>query len=70
MAALAIKAKSWRFCMSSKPESYFDKRIVARNIKHNKISKKEYEQFLKGLKDASVKSVPMFSDEAEKKDTK
>jgi hypothetical protein len=48
------------------PESTFDKRIVARNIRRNKITRKDYEQYLKSLKDAKDKSATMFSDEGQK----
>lgn len=46
--------------MSRKPESYFDKRTVARNLGHKKISRKEYEQYLEKLEDAADKAVPVF----------
>ena len=49
--------------MSGKPEALFDKRIVTRNINRGRVARKEYEQFLKGLKDATEKAVPMFADE-------
>ena len=35
--------------MASNPEELFDKRIVARNIKHQRITRKEHEQYLKDL---------------------
>ena len=50
------------------PESTFDKRIVARNIRRNKITRKDYEQYLKSLKDAKDKSATMFSGEGNKTD--
>ena len=46
--------------MSGKPEYLFDTRIVARNIKRERITRKEYEQHLKGLEDVADKAVPMF----------
>lgn len=49
--------------MSSKVDVSYDKRIVARSIKKGRITRKEYEQYLKGLKDATEKAVPMFWDE-------
>jgi hypothetical protein len=49
--------------MSSKQESIFDKRVVKRNIKRNLLTSKEYEQYLKSLKDAKEKAISMFSEE-------
>jgi hypothetical protein len=49
--------------MSSKQDVCFDKRIVARSIQKGRITRKEYEQYLKSLKDATDKAVPMFWDE-------
>lgn len=49
--------------MSSKQEAIFDKRVVRRNIKRNLLSGKEYEQYLKSLRDAKDKAVPMLSEE-------
>jgi hypothetical protein len=46
--------------MSRKPESVFDKRIVARNLHHKRLSRKEYEQYLASLEDAAEKAVPIF----------
>jgi hypothetical protein len=46
--------------MSSRTEKLFDKRIVTRNIRKNKLSRKEYEQYLKGLEDSTAKAVPLF----------
>lgn len=47
--------------MSSQPEPLFDKRTLARNLKRNKITRKELEQYLASLEDAAQKAVPMFS---------
>lgn len=52
--------------MSQKPESLFDKRIVDRNIKREKLTRKEHKQYLKGLPDAAAKAVPMFHEEPTK----
>ncbi|MFH2009240.1 MAG: hypothetical protein ABI333_21805 [bacterium] len=49
--------------MTGKPDSLFDKRIISRNIHRGRVTRKEYEQFLKGLADTTNKAVPMFSDE-------
>lgn len=49
--------------MSSKQDTIFDKRVVRRNIKRNLLTGKEYEQYLKSLKDAKEKAVPMLSEE-------
>jgi hypothetical protein len=49
--------------MSSKQDVCFDKRIVSRSIKKGLITRKEYEQYLKSLKDATEKAVPMFWDD-------
>jgi len=43
-----------------KQETMFDKRIVARNLKRNKINRKDYEAYLKGLKDVKDKAVQVF----------
>jgi hypothetical protein len=47
--------------MSSKPDLVFDKRTIARNLKRNKLTRKELEQYLASLEDAASKAVPMFS---------
>ena len=47
--------------MSGKPESLFDKRIVQRNVRKNRVSRKEVDQFLKSLPDVAAKAVPVFS---------
>ena len=47
--------------MSSKPDVLYDKRTMARNLKRNKLSRKELEQYLASLEDASTKAVPMFT---------
>lgn len=52
--------------MSGKPEYLFDTRIVSRNIKRERITRKEYEQHLKGLEDVTHKAVPMFFEDAER----
>lgn len=49
--------------MSSKQDQVFDKRVLGRNIKHNRISRKEYEQYLKALPDVTAKAVPIFFDD-------
>ena len=46
--------------MSRKPESYFDKRTVNRNVHNKRITRQEYEQYLATLEDAADKSVPVF----------
>jgi len=46
--------------MSSKPDLVFDKRTIARNLKRNKLTRKELEQYLASLEDAASKAVPMF----------
>jgi hypothetical protein len=46
--------------MSSK-ETLFDRRIIARQIKHGRTSRKEFEQYLESLPDVSAKAVPMLS---------
>lgn len=43
----------------------FDRRIVNRNIKRGKITRKDYDQFLTGLEDVNDKAVPMYADEEE-----
>ena len=47
--------------MSSKPDLVFDKRTIARNLKRNKLTRKELEQYLASLEDAASKAVPMFA---------
>ena len=49
--------------MSGKPESFFDKRIVGRNLARNRVTRKEYDQYLKDLDDAKEKAVPIFFEE-------
>jgi hypothetical protein len=49
--------------MSSKLEAIFDKRVVRRNIKRNLLTGKEYEQYLKSLKDVKDKAITMMSEE-------
>jgi len=49
--------------MTGKPEYLFDRRIVSRNIKRERITRKEYEQYLKSLDDVTAKAVPMFHDD-------
>ncbi len=49
----------------SKSETLYDRRIIARSLKAGRISKKEYEQYLAGLQDASVKSAPLLGAAAE-----
>jgi hypothetical protein len=51
-----------------KPESIFDKRIVERNLKRNKITQKDYEQYLKSLPDAKGKSIKVLKEEKEEKE--
>lgn len=46
--------------MSSK-ETLFDRRIIARQIKYGRTSRKELEQYLDSLPDVSSKAVPMLS---------
>lgn len=46
--------------MSSK-EILFDRRVVARQIKSGRTTRKELEQYLESLPDVSGKAVPMFS---------
>ena len=46
-----------------KSDSMFDKRIVERNIRRNIISCKDYDLYLKALKDAKRKSVSLLSHE-------
>jgi hypothetical protein len=48
--------------MSNKPEALFDKRIIHRSLRKGKVTKKEYDQLLNGLEDASKKAVPLFDD--------
>ena len=52
--------------MSVKPEPAIDKRIAARSLKHERISRKDYEQYLKSLMDVSSKAVPIFSGQTER----
>ena len=42
-------------------ETLFDRRIVARNIALGRVSRKEFDQYLSSLVDATERSVPMFS---------
>ncbi len=51
--------------MATKPDSYFDVRTVERNIARGKLTKKEYEAYLKNLPDVEDKGVPMLWDEEE-----
>lgn len=52
--------------MSRKPDSYFDKRTVARNIKRKRITREEYDEHLENLEDATDKSMQvLFDQEAE-----
>ncbi len=43
----------------------FDRRIVDRNIKRGRITRKDYDQFLNGLEDVKDKAVPMSGEEDE-----
>ncbi len=43
-------------------DALFDRRILARNLKAGKITRKELEQYLTGLPDASARAMPMFGD--------
>jgi hypothetical protein len=54
--------------MSRKPESLFDKRIIARNLHHKRLSRKEYEQYLAGLEDVARKAVPIFFEAEERRE--
>jgi hypothetical protein len=45
-----------------KIDSAFDRRVVQRNLKHGRLTRKEYDQYLAGLPDAAGKAVPMFSE--------
>jgi hypothetical protein len=54
--------------MSTKPESAFDKRIIARNIKRGKVTRKEYDQVLESLPDVSNKSIAIFTSPDELED--
>lgn len=49
--------------MSSKQETIFDKRVVKRNIKRKILAENDYEHYIKNLKDATHKAVPIFSEE-------
>ncbi len=49
--------------MATFSEHLFDKRIVQRHIKHQKISAEDYQKFLSDLPDVSDKSVPIFYEE-------
>jgi hypothetical protein len=46
-----------------KSERLYDKRIVARNIKRQRVSKKEVEDFVKSLEDVTSKAEPIFDEE-------
>jgi hypothetical protein len=48
---------------SSKPAAVFDKRVIQRNLKRAKVSRKEYEQYLASLDDVANKAVSMFKEE-------
>jgi hypothetical protein len=48
--------------MTGKPDGLFDRRVVQRNLKHGRLSRKEFDQYLASLPDASAKAVPMFFD--------
>ncbi len=49
--------------MATKPELYFDIRTVERNIDRGKLTKKEYQAYIKNLPDVVDKGVPMSWDE-------
>lgn len=51
--------------MPEKSEALFDKRIVQRNIKRGRITRREYDAFVKHLDDVTDKSEPLFSEEME-----
>jgi hypothetical protein len=43
-----------------KVDGVFDRRVVQRNLKHGRVTRKEYDQYLAGLPDVATKAVPMF----------
>ena len=45
-----------------KVDGLLDRRVVARNLKHGRLTRKEYEAHLASLPDVSTKAVPMFSE--------
>lgn len=51
--------------MATKPETYFDVRTVERNIDRGKLTKKEYQAYLRNLPDAADKGMQMLWDQEE-----
>ncbi len=49
--------------MATKPEAYFDIRTVDRNIARGRLTKKEYQAYIKNLPDVEDKGVPMMWEE-------
>ncbi len=46
--------------MATKPDAFFDIRTVQRNIARGKLTRKEYEAYLKNLPNVEDKGVPMM----------
>lgn len=45
-----------------KIDGLIDRRVVNRNLKHGRLTRKEFDQYLASLPDVSSKAVPMFSE--------
>jgi hypothetical protein len=45
-----------------KLDGLIDRRVVSRNVKHGRLTRKEFDQYLASLPDVSGKAVPMFSE--------
>jgi hypothetical protein len=48
--------------MASRADGLFDRRILARNLKSGKITRKELEQYLASLPDAGPRAMPLFGE--------
>lgn len=54
--------------MPSNVDTLFDKRTVERNLRAGRITRREYEEYLAGLGDATPKSQPLFTEDPDAAD--